>query len=131
MAPVHGQFDISRKDNILQIRFIGSFNEFGIKAACFELRQVIEAFNGATFLLISNYSGVEGATPEAFDEIAKHNQWMSQRNIIAKAIITTSETIKNIGLRRVPQGDINSKFFKCENQATQWLIEQELAFHGK
>lgn len=124
MAPAHGEFDISISDNIVQIKFMGSFNEYGIKAAFCELRKVIEKFNGKKFLLISNYNGVEGATPETFDEIVINNQWMSQRNIIAKAVITNSETIKSIGLKRVPQGNINTEFFKCETQATQWLLEQ-------
>jgi hypothetical protein len=124
MAPAHGQFAISINDNIVKIKFIGCFNDYGIKGAFSELRKVIENFNGKKFLLISNYCEVDGATPEAFDEIVKNNQWMSQRNIVAKAIIITSETIKSIGLSRVPQGDINTEFFKCEKQATQWLLEQ-------
>ncbi|WP_413698617.1 hypothetical protein ACLKMH_13375 [Psychromonas sp. KJ10-10] len=94
------------------------------KRAFKELRQSIEHFDGNCFLLFCDYQELEGATPEAYNEVCINNNWLMQKNIVAKAIVFASDTVKNIGFKHVPQEGINSKVFKCKDTGMQWLNQQ-------
>lgn len=122
MTLEHGQHSIIVKDNVIYIKLVGSFNEYGAKALFSEVKEVINTFNGCEFAIIADFLEFQGATPEGFDEANSYNEWLYDKGIKAKAIVTNSAALRNIDKQRVPaQKMIKTEFFNHINDAALWL----------
>jgi hypothetical protein len=121
----HGECSLSVIGDVIHIKCKGVFNEYGVKAGFKESKQIIDSFNGDKFAIIADYLEVEGATPEAFEEVNSNNIWLFKQNIRAKAVVINSAVFRAIDLKRVPaQENINTKFFDSIEKATEWLLQQ-------
>ena len=119
----HGECSLSVIGDVIHLKCKGLFNEHGVKAVFKESKEIIDSFNGGKFAIIADYLEVEGATPEAFEEVNSNNIWLFKQNIRAKAVVVNSSVLKAIGLKRVPaQINIKTKFFDSIEKATEWLL---------
>jgi hypothetical protein len=121
----HGEYSILVTGNIIHITCKGAFNEYGVKSCFKEAKELIDSFNGRKFAVITDYSKLEGATPEAFDEVNLNNLWLSKQNIIAKAVVVNSVVIRGIKEKRVlKQKNFKTEFFDSIEKSTEWLLQQ-------
>lgn len=121
----HGDYTIQVKNNVVIIQVKGQFNEYGGKRLADELKKTIEGFQGEKFAIITNMSELEGATPETFVEGDAYNKWLYEKGVVAKAIVFNSMAMREINISRMPtQKLINLAFFKHQEEAWSWIIEQ-------
>ncbi|MBA6290872.1 hypothetical protein H4J58_04825 [Colwellia sp. MB3u-70] len=125
MTLEHGENTIVLKENIIHITLNGAFNEYGAKDVAQKTKEIIAALKQDRFLILANLLSLDGATPEAFYISNKFNRWLNNKNMIAKAIVITSETIKNIDQQWVPSKSVqNIEYFHNVDDALIWLKEQ-------
>ena len=113
------------KENIIHVTLKGAFNEYGAKDVSKKAKEVILALNDKKFLVLVNLLSLEGATPEAFNISNEFNEWLNCQNMVAKAIVVTSQTIKAIDQQWVPSKVVqNIEYFENEDAAFAWLEKQ-------
>jgi len=122
MNQPHGNYNVNVKDNIIHIRFSGSFNENCTNDLFQEIKSVIKYFKEKGILILSDLSTFQGATPDAYYISEKYNQWLNTKNLIAKAIVFHSTVVQDINLSRVQSlKEQNIKYFDNESNALAWL----------
>jgi hypothetical protein len=103
----------------------GAFNEYGAKDVAQKTKQIIAALTQESFVIIVNLLNLDAVTPEAFYISNEFNRWLNNQTMIAKAIVITSETIKNIDQQWVPSKVVqNIEYFHNIDDALIWLKEQ-------
>jgi hypothetical protein len=128
MPRQHGNSIITVEGEIIIIKVIGCFNIEGITESIQHLKSTIKSFYQRQFKLLLNYLEVEGGTPEVFEIINQFNIWLNTQNIVAKAIVTDSLINLAILKKRAPASQTNnSKVFKNQSNAFNWLRSQHLA----
>jgi hypothetical protein len=122
MAVEHGNNTVVVQGNIIHVTLKGSFNELGAKDVSEKTTEAINTINQETFLILVNLLNLEGGTPEAFSISNEFNEWLNKQNMVAKAIVISSQTIKDIDQQRVPsKATQNIKYFATESDALVWL----------
>jgi len=128
MPRQHGNSIITVEGEIIIIKVIGCFNIEGITESIQHLKSTIKSFSQRQFKLLLNYLEAEGGTPEVFEIINQFNIWLNTQNIVAKAIVTDSLINLAILKKRAPASQTNnSKVFKNQSNAFNWLQSQHLA----
>lgn len=128
MPRQHGNSIITVEGEIIIIKVIGCFNIEGITESIQHLKSTIKSFYQRQFKLLLNYLEAEGGTPEVFEIINQFNIWLNTQNIVAKAIVTDSLINLAILKKRAPASQTNnSKVFKNQSNAFNWLRSQHLA----
>lgn len=123
----HGHIDITVKNKVITAVFIGSINYETLCGYSKRIKEFIKQFNNESFALLIDDMALEGATPEAYEELQLLNTWVNTQRLVAKAFVIESNINKEIILQRTPALSAqNIKFFKTHTEATQWL-EQYLA----
>ena len=118
----HGSNQVSIQDNIITITLIGSFNEYDFKDIAQKVKQAVAEYNGKQFCILVNDVQLFGATPEAYEELEKLNQWLNTQKMIAKAIVISPSSLLDTIKTRVPAiRDQNVKTFEVEEDAICWL----------
>lgn len=118
----HGESTIIAKDNIIHITLKGAFNEYGAIGVSKTTMEIIRNFNQKRFMLLVNLLSLDGATPEAFNISNEFNEWLNSQNMVAKAIVITSQAIKAIDQQWVPSKVVqNVEYFYSEDDALRWL----------
>jgi hypothetical protein len=121
----HGESRIILKENIIHVTLKGAFNEYGAKDVSKKTKEIIDSFNQQKFMILANLLNLNGATPEAFSISNEFNTWLNSQNMVAKAIVITSSTIKDIDRQRVPSKALqNIEYFDNEADALIWLKKQ-------
>ncbi len=72
----HGQVSIRQDGNIIIVKLVGGFNEFGAKKYTDGVKGIIGNFNGEPFTILVNNLELSGGTPEAYEEVEQYNQWL-------------------------------------------------------
>lgn len=122
MTVEHGENTIIVKENIIHITLKGGFNKSGAKDVSRKTKEIICSFNQKRFLILVNLLNLDGATPEAFNTSNEFNEWLNSQNMVAKAIVITSQTIKAIDQKWVPSKIVqNIGYFDNEEDALKWL----------
>jgi len=118
----HGKYTIIVEENIINVTLEEAFNEQGAQALAKELTEIINTFNQQKILILGNLLKLLGATPEAFAVSNKFNEWLNTQNLVAKALVINSATIKAIDQQRVPSKEVqNIAYFDNEADALSWL----------
>jgi len=118
----HGENTIIAKENIIHITLKGAFNEYGAIDVSKKTMEIIRNFNQKRFMLLVNLLNLDGATPEAFNISNEFNEWLNSQNMVAKAIVITSQVIKAIDQQWVPSKVVqNVEYFDSEDDALRWL----------
>jgi len=121
----HGNFHISVEHNIIIINMSGAFNELGIKNCIEGIKNKLVCFEKRSFCILSNAVELLGATPEAYLEIEKFNEWLNCQKLVAKAIVINSEATLEIFNIRSPSRKLqNIAIFNNEKEALNWLYDQ-------
>ncbi len=86
------------------------------------MQLTIESFNGEPFLVLVNNLDLIGATPEAYIESNKHNEWLYTTNMLGKATVYPSSFLADVDAARVR----SKKHLHCKNftsllAAKKWL----------
>jgi len=118
----HGEFSIQVKENLITLSLIGEFNEYSTRAYAAEIKSLVESFQGAPFLILVNNLNLVGATPEAYTESNKHNEWLYTTSMIGKATVYPNTFLADVDASRVS----SKKYLNCRNftnisKAKAWL----------
>jgi hypothetical protein len=90
-----------------------------------ELKTAISAFKGRAFVMLVDDLNVEGATPEAFEELDRFNAWVNKKNMVAKAMLIRSTVmLKIIDKRVTSRKHQNIQSFADRSEALAWLEGQ-------
>ena len=121
----HGENTVIVKENIIHVTLKGAFNEYGAKDVSNKTKEIIRAFNQKRFTILINLLSLDGATPDAFNTSNEFNEWLNNQNMVAKAIVITSQTIKAVDQQWVPSKAVqNIEYFDNEDDALRWLEKQ-------
>ncbi|AWL13219.1 hypothetical protein HMF8227_02768 [Saliniradius amylolyticus] len=125
MANIHGNFSVRAEEDLILTRLIGSFNRDGISAYAQAVKDAVGELKGRQFAVLVDDLDVEGGTPEAYQELEKYNQWMSEQAIVAKAFVIDNTAKKAIILHNTPALQRqNVAFFTNRESARIWLRQQ-------
>lgn len=120
----HGQSEIVIEGQIIHVRLIGAFNDFGANEYIRKVKQAILSFENSAIVMLIDDRALDGGTPESYQLIDEYNQWCKTQNILGKAIVTT-----NIPSANIIQSNAKSylsqdvRFFNNIPDALQWLNE--------
>lgn len=96
MGSAHGEVDLHMQDGIIMVKLSGSFNEEGAKQYTESVKNIVRGLKGNNFLMLINNLELEGGTPDAYQILESYNYWLIQHNLTAKAIVLSSDTLKDI-----------------------------------
>lgn len=121
----HGNYELSVKDNIVNIVLTGSFNLEGSTKFCDELIEVIKSLNGNPYYIVQNVLNFEGGTPEAYKSADQANKWINENNPpIQRIFIIKDKTKLDIAMHEESELEKqNLLFFDTEEKAAEWLAE--------
>lgn len=118
----HGDVAIEVLGNIIIVRTVGAFNEYGARRYTQGIKTIIEGLQGQSFSILINNLEFQGATPEAYQELEIYNAWLNQQKLIAKAMVITSsitlDVIDKLSPSRAAQKNMS---FDNEKDAMTWL----------
>jgi hypothetical protein len=118
----HGESSVTARENIITTRVAGAFNEYGVTECNLKSKKLIKEHDDNGFYLLVNMLDVEGGTPEAYQELQRHNVWLNSQRLIAKAVVIRTPFIRVIINANVPAlAKQNIKEFYNEKDALDWL----------
>ena len=119
----HGDVSIRVENNIIIAETKGAFNEYGARKYTEAVKKEIkQRFGNSPFSMLVNIEKIDGGTPEAFVELEKYNEWLNSQQLIAKAMVTNSQTNIQLLEKYSPsRAKQNIKNFVCEKEALSWL----------
>ena len=122
MGIEHGEVSISLKGNIIVVRNVGAFNEYGAQKYTNGVEAIVDDLKDTSFSILVNNLEFQGATPEAYQELEKYNVWLNQQKLIAKAMVITSNTILDVINKLSPsRASQQTRSFDNEEDAMSWL----------
>lgn len=122
---VHGEHSIVINGNIIVLKLIGAFNEYGVFKLIQNIKEVIKRFNGKIFSILVDYLEFLGGTPEAYEELEKYNKWLNNQNMAAKAMVIKSSATLGIINSLLPSiKKQNIKEIDNKSEAIEWLKSQ-------
>lgn len=83
----HGDVLISVDNQIINVELTGAFNYEGAKYYSTKIKRAINSLKIKKFAVCVDIRGVEGGTPEAFQELEQLNSWLNSNGLIAKAFV--------------------------------------------
>ena len=118
----HGEVTIEITGNIIIVRTIGAFNEYGAKKYTDGMKAAVDSLDDKSFSILVNNLEFLGGTPEAYQELEDYNIWLNQEKLIAKAMVITSTIILDVIDKLSPsRAAQQTKSFADENTAMHWL----------
>ncbi|KGJ91712.1 hypothetical protein [Colwellia psychrerythraea] len=118
----HGEVTIKVIDNIILVRSIGAFNEYGAQKYTNCIRDAVDDLQDKSFSILTNNLEFLGGTPEAYQELESYNVWLNQQKLIAKAMVITSSTMLDvINMLSPSRASQQTKSFNNEKDAMNWL----------
>ena len=118
----HGEVTIEVMGNIIAVRTVGAFNEYGAQLYTNGVRAIVKNLQGQSFSILINNLEFQGATPEAYKELENYNAWLNQQKLIAKAMVITSNiTLDVINKLSPSRASQQTKSFDNEKDAMSWL----------
>jgi hypothetical protein len=125
MGLIHGDFNVSFIENILVVKLIGSFNEFGAIELTAVIKEKIKSLQGLAFFMLVDDIELHGFTPEAYQVVEDSNKWLNEQRLIAKAFLTQSLVQEKLGNYFVPSKKEQNVEVFCELEtALEWLKSQ-------
>ena len=118
----HGEVTIEVIDNIILVRSVGAFNEYGAQKYTNGIRDAVDNLQDKSFSILTNNLEFHGATPEAYQELENYNVWLNQQKLIAKAMVITSNTTLDVINKLSPsRASQQTRSFDNEEDAMHWL----------
>ena len=121
----HGIFHIAKQPNLLNIKLVGSFNKEGSTAFVEAMKSAIQGFNDISFALLYDITELEGATPDAYEEIEECNLWLNTQKMVAKATVIKSRVqISIVDFLSPSRKQQNTQSFYHNSDAEVWLTQE-------
>lgn len=119
----HGHVEFSLINDIIIVATLtGSFNEFGARDYTHGIKQCVKALQDKHFAILVDNTHMLGGTPEAYQELEMYNQWLTQTNLVAKAIIVSQHITTELIKAHSPSVNLqNMKGFTDKKLALEWL----------
>ena len=122
---IHGDREVSLSGQIITARFIGLFNEHGVRRITDEIKACVEQLQGSSFAILIDDLKLEGGTPEAYAVLEEYNQWLNTKKLAAKAMLIKSASHKAIINKLSPsRAKQTIEYFTEEESAIDWLKQQ-------
>lgn len=121
----HGEYIVTVDKAIINVTFVGMFNDVASKNVCSEVEEIINEMNGAPFCMLFNLIDYQGSTPEAHVIGNQHFEWLEKQNCLAKANVISSMAFIEITRNAQPslrQSTIETKIFEQKDDAKEWLL---------
>ncbi len=122
MVIEHGEVTIEVDGNIIIVRTMGAFNEYGTQQYTNGVRKIVDGLQGESFSILINNLQFQGGTPEAYQELEGYNIWLNKQKLIAKAMVIISsinlDVINKLSPSRASQ---QTRSFDNEKDAMTWL----------
>ena len=121
----HGEYTVTVEGAIINVTFIGMFNDTASKKVCSYVEELINGMNGASFCLLFNLLDYEGSTPEAHVIGNQHFKWIEKQNCLGRATVVANMALVEISRYEqasLRQSNIDSKMFEVEVDAKTWLL---------
>jgi len=71
----HGETFCEVNGNIIIMRTIGAFNEYGAQNYTNAIKFAVDSLQGSSFSIMVNNLAFLGGTPEAYQELENYNAW--------------------------------------------------------
>lgn len=121
----HGIYSVELKDNIIWVTLEGAFNDLGVLGWTNAIKDIVNTLNGKPFCILMDMKKALGGTPEAFAVSNDYNAWLSQQNMLAKALIYPSQVFEEMDNSLVPaKKNQNISVFDNIDDAALWLQQQ-------
>ena len=125
MNIVHGKNIISVDGDIIMSKVIGAFNLEAIDRAISDLKSVISGFSNNEFKLLVDYTNAECETSEIYEKLNACNLWLSDQNMVSKALILNPKDVSGLLESRTPaRVSLNERIFDNTPSAIIWLQSQ-------
>lgn len=122
LEPAHGECIVECEGGLIKATLKGMFNVAGGKRYTEGVQRYVEAMNGKPFVILVNNQALEGATPEAYQELERYNQWLNKQNMVAKAMVIDSKLQAGmIDAYSPARQEQNTRSFSDEISALEWL----------
>ena len=121
----HGEYIVTVEGQIINVTFIGMFNEIASKNVCAYVEELINGMNGASFCMLFQMIDYEGSTPDAHIIGNQHFKWLEKKNCYARATVVSNMALIEISRNEQPslrESNVNSKIFETEADAKKWLV---------
>lgn len=121
----HGEYKITVDNNIVTICLKGSFNKQAVTCCTTEIKRIVEDNYPNKFCILFDNSEYTGCTPDGFETLEAFNQWLGDKNLVAKAMVINSSMHLDIIDKRTPSRQNQKiKNFNCLAEAQNWLQQQ-------
>ncbi|NMP32606.1 hypothetical protein HII17_13650 [Thalassotalea sp. M1531] len=121
----HGEYKVTVEKDIINVTFIGMFNEVASANVCSIVEDIINEMNGARFCMLFNMLEYEGSTPEAHTVGDKHFEWLEKQNCHGRAIVVSQKALIYIARSEqasLRNSNIENKMFEAVQDARTWLL---------
>ncbi|NMP31312.1 hypothetical protein HII17_07040 [Thalassotalea sp. M1531] len=118
----HGCVHIECQGNIIIATLTGAFNDLGANTYAQGVEKVVESFHENKYAILVDNTKLEGGTPEAYQIVEQHNQWLNSTSLVAKAFVVRSEVTTNLIKSLSPSvNQQTTKSFNEKSEAMKWL----------
>jgi hypothetical protein len=121
----HGEYIVTVEGAIINVTFIGMFNETASRKVCSYVEELINGMNGASFCMLFNMLDYEGSTPEAHVIGNQHFKWIEKQNCLGRATVVANMALVEISRNEQTSlrlSNIDSTMFETEVDAKTWLL---------
>ncbi|MFT4809292.1 MAG: hypothetical protein ACI9LX_002639 [Paraglaciecola sp.] len=126
----HGEFTVTRQDNILLVHVIGAWNAETASAYTDTINKTIEPFNGKSWAIISNVDQWELCTPDCELLMVQLVAKCRDKSLKREAIVNCN--IKSIKMElfhkhsknnpsQISPEEFQRRFFETDTEAREWL----------
>jgi hypothetical protein len=121
----HGEYIVTVEEAIINVTFIGMFNDTASKNVCAYVEEIINGMNGARFSMLFNLLEYEGSTPDAHRIGDQHFKWIEKQNCFGRATVAKNMALIEISRNEqtsLRQSNVEARMFATEADAKAWLL---------
>ena len=120
----HGYHTVEIRGDVIIVSLIGDFNEPSIMDYIEDVENLIIEMQGKPTYMIVNDFELNGITPEGYQQLEVHNQWLLTQNLLAKAIVSDRTIQDHLDFKWAPTlKKLNSRHFTDMQSAEEWVDE--------
>ena len=118
----HGSFTFEKKGQLIISRAYDAWNKETAQSMCSECLKLAQSIKDKPWAILVDLTQWEFGTPDMWEPIEELNQWANKNNQKFEAVVC-SLNIQQKLLEKSHEifTEVNSQFFKTENDALQWL----------
>ena len=124
----HGTFELTRKGDIIIIRFYHSWNLESAKAFFCEYKVFLQQHQLSKFGVLSDLRKIKGGTPDAIEYFKYISDWAQDRGQATRVLLINSG-LKAFAINRIDRGEkrFPAKPISSDAEALAWFEFWDLA----